>query len=225
MVFAVVVFLAAAFLVVVFFAAVFFAAVFLAVVFLAAVFFADFLAVFLTGPRARLSASSSAARSSEIVVDRVVLAQRRVRLAIGHVRTEATLLHHHRLAGLRVRAQLLQRRRRGPAPTLLRLGVDLQRFLEGDVEHLVLGLQRPRVRALLQVRPVAPVLRGDLLVGRGSLPTTRGSDSSFIASSRSMLSSAIDFSSDPVRGLALFGASSGSTSVTYGPNRPAFATT
>jgi len=66
-------FFAAVFLAAVFLAAVFLAVAFLAVVFLAAVFFAvvffaaDLLAVFFTGPRARLSASSSAARSSEIV--------------------------------------------------------------------------------------------------------------------------------------------------------------
>ena len=39
------------------------------------------------------------------------------------------------------------------------------------------------------------------------------------------MSSDIVVNSEPVRGLAFFGASSGSTSVTYGPYRPAFATT
>ncbi len=45
--------------------AAFFAAAFLAVAFLAGAFFAAFLAVFFTGPRARLSASSSKPRSGE----------------------------------------------------------------------------------------------------------------------------------------------------------------
>ena len=48
----------------VFFAAAFLAVVFLAVVFLAVDFLAAFFATFLTGPRERRSASSSAARST-----------------------------------------------------------------------------------------------------------------------------------------------------------------
>src|SRR6266508_3046818 len=57
-------------------------------------------------------------------VDRVVLAQGRVGLLVGHVRTEAALLDHHRLSGLRVLTQLLQRRRGRPAAPGLGLRVD-----------------------------------------------------------------------------------------------------
>src|SRR5437763_3507693 len=69
----------------------------------------------------------------------VGLPQGRVVLAIGHVRAEAAVLDHHRLAGHRVVAQFLQRRlgRRG-TPALLRLRVDLQRLFERDREKLVL---------------------------------------------------------------------------------------
>src|SRR5690606_31780589 len=97
------------------------------------------------------------------LLDTVALAQRRVVLAVGHVRTEATALDQHRLARLRIRSELFQRRGGGlPAPAL-GLGVDLQRLVQRDVEDLLLAGQRPRIRTLLQVRAVATVLRGDLL--------------------------------------------------------------
>src|SRR6266699_3346707 len=54
-----------------------------------------------------------------------------------------------------------------------------------------------------------------------SSPIVRGSVSSFSASSSVTLSGSMAFSSDAVRGLADAGASCESTSVTYGPNRPA----
>jgi hypothetical protein len=61
-----------------------------------------------------------------------------------------------------------------------------------------------------------------------SAPTTRGNDISFSASASVTVSSDIDLKSEAVRGLTAFfpvlGVSSGSTSVTYGPYRPAFAT-
>src|SRR5690606_12510213 len=96
------------------------------------------------------------------VLDAVGPAQRRVVLAVGHVGAEAAVLDDDRLARDRVLLELLERRLRGglPAPAL-RLGVDLQRFLERDVEDLLLGRQRPRVGALLQIRPVPAVLRRD----------------------------------------------------------------
>ncbi len=53
-----------------------------------------------------------------------------------------------------------------PCPaTTFGLGVDLQRLVERDVEHLLLGRQRARVGAALEIWPVAAVLRGDLLAG------------------------------------------------------------
>ena len=52
-----------------------------------------------------------------------------------------------------------------------------------------------------------------------SSPSTRGRLSSFSASSSVTVSSAMDFGGNPVRGLAEAGASSPSSSVTYGPNR------
>ena len=51
---------------------------------------------FTGGPAARRSASSSAARSGVMPVDRVALAQRGVGLAVGHVGTEAALLEQDR---------------------------------------------------------------------------------------------------------------------------------
>ena len=76
----------------------------------------------------------------------VALAQARVGLAVGDVGPESAVLDHHRLARRRVVAQLAQRRRRGALPAAaFGLGVDLQRLLEGDVEHLILGRQRARI--------------------------------------------------------------------------------
>ncbi len=97
----------------------------------------------------------------------VALAQAGVGLTVGDVGAESAVLDHHRLARRRVGAQLTQRRGRGGlAPTAFRLGVDLQRLVEGDGEHLLFGGQRARVGAALEVWAVAAVLRGDLLVVR-----------------------------------------------------------
>ena len=95
-------------------------------------------------------------------LDRVVLAEGGVELAVGDVLAEATGLDHDRLPGDRVVAELLERRRRGGPATLLGLRVDLQRLLERDREQLVLGVDGPAVGALLEVGPVAAVLGGDL---------------------------------------------------------------
>ena len=57
-----------------------------------------------------------------------------------------------------------------------------ERLVERDREQLLLGLQRARVRALLDVRAVAAVLRGDLLAVRAT-PSVRGRVSSRSASS------------------------------------------
>ena len=51
----------------------------------------------------------------------------------------------------------------------------------------------------------------------GWAPTTRGSESSRSASSSVTVSSDMSWNSDAVLGLAFFGASASSTSVTYGP--------
>ncbi len=147
------------------------------------------------------------------LLDRVALAQRRVGLAVGDVRAEPAVLDHHRLAGRRVGAELPQRRRGGgPPAALLRLGEQRRRLVEGDREQLVLGLERAGVRALLDVRAVAAVLRGDVLAVELAERCAAGSAAAPRRSSVTV-SSDIDLNSD-----AVF-----SPSVTYGPYRPAFA--
>ena len=95
----------------------------------------------------------------------VTLAQAGVRLTVGDVGPEPAVLDHHRLLRRGVVAQFTQRRRRSAlSTTAFGLRVDLQRLVEGDVEHLLLGGQRARVGAALEVWAVTPVLRGDLLV-------------------------------------------------------------
>src|SRR5215472_5914313 len=73
-------------------------------------------------------------------LDRVALAQRGVRLTVGHVGPEPALAQHDRLAGGRILAQLPQRRRRsgprGPAPWL-RLRQQCRRLVQRDREHLL----------------------------------------------------------------------------------------
>jgi hypothetical protein len=121
----------------VFFTAVFFTAVLRVVAFFAGAFFA----VRLTGPRARLSASSSYPRSAEICSGSSSLRQGRVGLAVGDVRAEPAVLDDDRPPRHGVVAELGQRRLgRGP-PALLGLRVDRERLLEGDVEQLLLGLE------------------------------------------------------------------------------------
>src|SRR6476646_1279886 len=61
----------------------------------------------------------------------VVLAERRVRLAVGDVRAEAAVLDDDGLAADGVGAELLERRRRRGPPALLGLGVDRERLVEG----------------------------------------------------------------------------------------------
>ena len=98
----------------------------------------------------------------------VALAQRGVGLAVGDVGPEAAVLHHDRLARGGVGAELAQRRRgRGLAAPPLRLGEDPQRLVERAVNSWSSVGEAAAVGALLDVGPVAAVLRGDLgAVGR-----------------------------------------------------------
>ena len=67
------------------------------------------------GPLARFSASISLASLDGQRLERLAAPQRRVGLAVGHVRAEPAVLDHQRLLGDRVVAHLAQRRRGGPA--------------------------------------------------------------------------------------------------------------
>ena len=139
-----------------FFAVAFFAAAFLAVVFFAVDFLAVRFAVvrrvvFLAGPRARFSASSSTARSR--VTDSTASPLRNVAfvspsVTYGPNRPSLTTI------GLPETGSLPSSRSgagRGSAAQL-GLGVDRQRLVERDREQLVLGLQRPGVGALASDR-------------------------------------------------------------------------
>ena len=184
----------------------FFAVVFLAVVFFAAVlrvvvFLAALRAFFLAGPRARFSASSSSPRSR--VIDSGSSSLRSVALVSPSVTygAEPAVLDHDRLPRRRVVAQLAQRRRGGGPAALLGLRVDRQRLVERHVEELLLGLERARVGALLQVRAVAAVLRGDLLAGLRVERRPRAAATAAAARRRaSTVASSIDLNSDAVRG-------------------------
>ena len=67
------------------------------------------------GPFARRSARSSTRAIDRDALRIVAAAQAGVRLAVGHVRAEAAVLDHHRLAGSPGRPELLQRRLGGAA--------------------------------------------------------------------------------------------------------------
>src|SRR5690606_33726674 len=99
------------------------------------------------------------------VLHRVALAERGVGLAIGDVRPEPAFLDHHRLLRVRVLAQLTQRRRgrRTAPPALLGLREQLLGLLDRDCQQLLLGPERPRVGALLQVRAELAVVGHHLL--------------------------------------------------------------
>src|SRR4051812_24150041 len=75
-------------------------------------------------------------------LDGIPCSQACVRLAVGHVRPEATLLQDDGLLPPGVLAALLERRGGGAAAPLLRLGELGERLLERDREHLLLGLER-----------------------------------------------------------------------------------
>ena len=116
------------------------------------------------GPLARLSASSCTARSKSIsstVSPRGIVALVSPSVTYG---AEPAVLDLDRLAADRVGLELLERARRR-AGAVLRLREELERPGEVDVEDLVLARERAGVGALLQVRAVAAVLRGDLVAG------------------------------------------------------------
>ena len=127
----------------------------------------------MTWPACRLGAGADGAPFGQQLdrplrgdrLGRVALAQRRVGLAVGDVGAEPAVPEHDRLAGSGVVAELAQRRRgraRRPAPGF-RLREQLPGLVQGDREHLLLGLQRPAVRTLLDVGPVTAVLGGHRL--------------------------------------------------------------
>src|SRR5699024_12397093 len=78
-------------------------------------------------------------------------------------------------------------------------GVHLVALLGGDREDLSLVPKGVGVGALLRVGAVGPVL-GGVSQAVAAVPTTRGSLSSFSASSSVTVDRSIDFSSEPVRG-------------------------
>ena len=120
------------------------------------------------GPRARRSASSSAARSSVSVSTSSPRAEARVRLAVGDVRAEAAVLDDDRLAADRIGAELLERRRgRAPRPRCFGWASSASASSSVIVNSCSSRLERARLLALLHVRPVAAVLRDDLLAVGG----------------------------------------------------------
>ena len=125
--------------------------------------------------------------------------QRRVELAVGHVRAEPALLDHHRLLGDRVRAHLPQRRGGGPALPGLGRGEQRQRLVQRDGEQLLLAVQRAEVVAALDVRAVPPVGRDDLRALRVLAEQPRGSVSSRSACSSVTVSGDCVLSSDDLR--------------------------
>ena len=103
------------------------------------------------GPLARLSAISCDGALERDLHGVFAARDRRVRLAVGDVRAEPAVLELDRLAADRIRLELLQRAARA-ARAVLRLGVDGERLVEGDVEQLLLARERAGVGPLLEVR-------------------------------------------------------------------------
>src|SRR5205814_8388078 len=98
----------------------------------------------------------------------VVLAQARVRLAVRRVWAVAPRLDDERLLRRRVRAELLQRRRRCGCSSAARLRLREQgeRLVDRDREQLLLALEGTSLGAFLDIRPEAPVQRDDLFTVR-----------------------------------------------------------
>src|SRR5690606_29638124 len=95
------------------------------------------------------------------VVDAVSPGNRRVRLTVGNVRTEASVAYPHGLSAHRVGVEFLECRGRAARP-VLRLREQLFRALQVDREDRFLTAEGARVAPLLEVRTVAPVLRRNL---------------------------------------------------------------
>ena len=120
------------------------------------------------------------------LLEQIAAAQRRVRLAVGHVDAEPAVLGHDRTPAHRIVAELAQRRLRcPPAPVLPGLREQGERLVERDREELLLGVDRPVVLALAHERAVATVAGfDDLPVGRVACRARGASDSSSSASAR-----------------------------------------
>ena len=117
----------------------------------------------------------------------VAPAERGVGLAVGHVDAEPALLGHDRPLAHRVGAELPQRRlgrRAAPPAELPRLGEHRQRLVEGDRRAAA-----PRSPASGSPCPCSRTARSGRSAATtswpsaGSTPTTRGSESSSVASS------------------------------------------
>ena len=116
-------------------------------------------------------------------LDRLAAPQRRVELAVGHVRAEPPVLDDQRLLGRpgrRPSRAAAAWPRPGPGSSARQ---QRQRLVQGDREELVLPLQRTRVVPRLMYGPYRP---GEAMMSSpaASLPTTRGRVSSSSASSR-----------------------------------------
>src|SRR4026209_758192 len=87
----------------------------------------------------------------------VTLPEARVRLAVGYVGAETTVLDDDLPSVARVSADLPQRRLRGAATASgLRLAEQRVGLLSGDGQQLLFGCERSRLRPLLHIRAVAP---------------------------------------------------------------------
>src|SRR5438132_10232844 len=109
-------------------------------------------------------------------LDVVAAAETRIRLAVGHVRPEAAVLDHDRLAARCVRAELPERWSRpclASATPDLRLREELERLFQRERQQLFLALERAGLGPHLHERAVAAVLRDDLDVLRPGTQHTR----------------------------------------------------
>ena len=146
-------------------------------------------------------ARSSAARSG--VISSTVSPARRLAFVSPSVTygPKRPSLSDDRLPAHRVVAELRERRRGGAAAALLRLGEQRERLVERDREQLLLGLERPRLLALLDVRPVAAV-RGDDLLAVGLARACAAASAAGARPRASASPGDIDLKSDAVRGFS-----------------------
>ena len=127
-------------------------------------------AFFLAGPRAARSRSRSTASSRVTASGSHAARHRGVGGAVGDVGTEAAVEHADRRAGLGVHAELGERRLRHAGPgRCFGWAKIASASASVTVKSWSSRLEAAAVGALLQVRPVATVLRGDLVaVGVGA---------------------------------------------------------